>query len=208
MKKISLILLIISIGCTSQNNEEQDTYKILSLITNQLTKIEKRVPYPPRPITANGINVPLSNQDSINMERSHQKNLDKQYIIAIDSIQHPFSGNIIPALSETCQEFKVLYTIFLESEKKGMIDIKKIHLQRKDSLVYFKNEYDNKNRKDYEVINTRLVFSNIVFNSEKSRAIVRVDCLKSKLAGVGLIYFLEKINEKWQIVCEEGLYIS
>lgn len=190
------------ISCNAQNNDNQDKYRILSLITNHLTKIKKTVPYPPKPnnlYSEKVTNKSLSHQDSINMEKSHQKKIDKKYTIAIDLVQKPFVGNKKSILPDTCQEFSILYEAFLNSKKKEEIKIECIDLQRNDSLVYFKNEFSNNNIKDYISIDKRLNFS---------KAIIQVSYTTSKLDGISLIYFLEKIKGNWQIICEKGISIS
>ncbi len=208
MKRVSLILFIMSISCIAQTSDEQDKYRILSLITNQLTKIEIAVPYPPRPNNLYGkkvSNKPLSYQDSSKMEGIHQKKLDKKYIIAIDLFLKPFLGNLKQNLPDTCQEFNTLYHTFLGNKKREIINIEYIDLQRNDSLVCFKNEFESSSKKDYLFIDKRLTFSNIEFNTNYTKAIIQVSYTTSKLSGISLIYFLEKINEKWQIVCEKGI---
>ncbi len=142
------------------------------------------------------------------MEKSHQKKIDKKYTIAIDLVQKPFVGNKKSILPDTCQEFSILYEAFLNSKKKEEIKIECIDLQRNDSLVYFKNEFSNNKIKDYISIDKRLNFSNIEFDKNFSKAIIQVSYTTSKLDGILLIYFLEKIKGNWQIICEKGISIS
>ena len=139
------------------------------------------------------------------MEGSHQEKLEKKYIIAINPVQEPFFGNLKQVLPDTCQEFSTLYHSFLYSKKKEERNLKYIDLQRNDSLVYFKNEFEIKNRKDYVWFDKRLVFSNIELHKKFSKAIVQVSYATSKLAGISLIYFLKKRNKTWQIVCKKGI---
>jgi hypothetical protein len=199
-----------SFSCIAQTSDKQDKYKILSFITNQITKIETAVPYPPRPnnlYDKKEPNKPLSYQDSSKMEGIHQKKLDKKYIVAIDLVQEPYFGNSNQNPPDTCQEFSTLYHSFLDSKKKEEINLDYIDLQRNDSLVYFKSKFEIKNRKDYVFIDKRVIFSNIEFDKKFSRAILQVSYSTSKLSGISLIYFLEKTDKKWQIDCEKGISI-
>ena len=208
---LCIFLIVIVETISAQNNDKKDTYLILSLITNHLTKIKEAVPYPPKPInpiTGKASNGSLTHQDSITMERSHLRALNKQYIIAIDKVLRPVLIKRKPILPEKCKEFTAIYKSFLVGEKETTINLENIELYRKDSLVYFKKEFKNNNRKEFLFIDSRIVFSNIEFDKTFSKAIVQVSYNTSKLAGISIIYFLEKVDKKWQITCEEGLSIS
>jgi len=51
-------------------------------------------------------------------------------------------------------------------------------------------------------------FSNVIFNHDKSKAVVYSSNFSGMTSGFGSIYFLVKRETGWTIICEIGLWIA
>jgi len=225
LKYISFIVLItLFISCSDQNVHEKHKVEIITLLINKFSAIsEFPQKIPPRPLplykssklkiapnkkvdyeTAYG-----TLQDSIKAFNHHKKLVAKKQIIAIDSILDTPNYEV-KILNYSCKSFFKLYQEFIKNDKKGIIKLKKIKLKRvQDSIVSFNKEKFNIDKSQFHLdIDKGLSFSNIVFNSDFTRAIVEMHLGDSRLSGFGELFFLERKNNNWIIVCSKGLYTS
>jgi len=225
LKHISLIVLItLFSSCSDRNVEEKHKVEIITLLTNKFSAIsEFPQKIPPRSLPlyeSSKLKIkPIKEvdyetvygtlQDSINAFNYHKKQVAKTQIIAIDSILDTPNYEV-EILNSSCKSFFKLHQVFIKNDKKGIVKLKKIKLKRtQDSIVsYNKQKFDQDKSQFYLDIDIGLSFSNIVFNSDFTRAIVEMHIGDSRLSGFGEIFFLERKNDIWIIVCSKGLYTS
>lgn len=215
--KVSYFLIIIFFltfsSCKkmkTRNYEEENTYQIITFLTENAKDFLVMPPVlsiPPLP-NAKSYNVrTMTCQDSVRGYEYHYKQLTKKKTIAIiDSLfslkkTHSFRGECDMVDHKLLKKFNSLKT-------RKKIDISKITVYDKDTLIQYKKEFRKLSSKGFDKMDLLLSFSRIAFNDNFDKAIVFVGMSKGSLDGVSILVYLEKENYHWKIKCEKVLSIS
>jgi len=220
-----VVLVTIFSSCSHRNVHEKHKVKIITLLINKfsaVSELPQKIPPRPLPLYDSSNKLQIKQVEQIVHETAygtlqdsleaikHQKNLvAKTQIITVDSILITPSYEL-KNLGSSCKPFFELYQEFIKNNKKGVFKLTNIKLNRKqDRIVSFNKEEFNQDKSrfylDHDII---FSFSNIDFNRDFTRAIVEMYMGDSRLSGFGEVFFLERINKKWVIVCSQGLFIS
>lgn len=227
LTKISTLFIssafLIAISCSKSENEEfKNTYLIISKLTKKLS-VPLKLPPPVHPDTFSIEEVSKeyeirgnwkTKKDSVEYFKSFEKELtkrneeleNKRQIIAFYPYLHPID---VPTSLSNCndKDYKELYRVATKNTDSTKLDINKIVINRNDSLVYLTELYGH-NSRDHFKLQIVLSFSTVTFNEDFTKAVIMASVSHAKLNGIAVLYFLEKKNNKWTIVCEEGLSIS
>ncbi len=194
----------------TRNYEEENTYQIITFLTEDAKDFLVMPPVlyiPPLP-NAKDYNVrTMTCQDSVRGYEYHYKQLTKKKTIAIiDSLfslkkTHSFRGECDLVDNQLLKEFNNLRV----SKK---LDISKVTVYDKDTLIQYKEEFRKLPWKGFDKMDLLLSFSRIAFNDSFDKAIVTVGMSKGSLDGVSILVYLEKENYHWRIKCKKVLSIS
>lgn len=194
----------------TRNYEEENTYQIITFLTEDAKDFLVMPPVlsiPPLPNAKNDNVRTTTCQDSVRGYEYHYKQLTKKKTIAIiDSLfslkkTHSFRGECDLVDNQLLKEFNNLRV----SKK---LDISKVTVYDKDTLIQYKEEFRKLPWKGFDKMDLLLSFSRIAFNDSFDKAIVTVGMSKGSLDGVSILVFLEKENYHWRIKCEKVLSIS
>lgn len=194
----------------TRNYEEENTYQIITFLTEDAKDFLVMPPIlsiPPLPNTKNYNARTMTCQDSVRGYEYHYKQLTKKKTIAIiDSLfslkkTHSFRGECDLVDHKLLKKFNSLKT----SKK---IDISKVAVYDKDTLIQYKEEFRKLPWKGFDKMDLLLRFSRIAFNDSFDKAIITVGMSKGSLDGVSILVYLEKENYHWKIKCEKVLSIS
>ncbi|XRE44004.1 hypothetical protein ACIVBQ_002208 [Tenacibaculum discolor] len=194
----------------TRNYEEENTYQIITFLTEDAKDFLVMPPIlsiPPLPNTKNYNARTMTCQDSVRGYEYHYKQLTKKKTIAIiDSLfslkkTHSFRGECDLVDNQLLKEFNNLRV----SKK---LDISKITVYDKDTLIQYKEEFRKLPWKGFDKMDLLLSFSRIAFNDSFDKAIVTVGMSKGSLDGVSILVYLEKENYHWKIKCKKVLSIS
>lgn len=190
----------------NDNREIENTYSIINKIINENLNIKKEINFNPPPIADySGKSHKLTVSDSLKLyENFYNQTIKKKLIAVYPNMFLP--KNIVNF--EECTIDRKFELSFYNLKKGKSIDLKKINLFRNDSLVYYSNNYKNKNTRGFDEIDICYNFSRIKFNKKFDKAIIIVGLSFSKLDGFSTLYYLEKKGIKWYIKCSKGLSIS
>ncbi|AOW20537.1 hypothetical protein [Urechidicola croceus] len=198
------VLLTISLffSCKKKENiEEKHTYEIISLIYNNSSS--PMMP-PPAPLPSEGL---ITKEDSIYFQNYRKQLIEKKQIIAIEpKLEKPRNKKV--KVHTDCKDYENLLLKYYLIDKESPIEISKIVKVRKDSILYFKEEMINRDRKEFENFDILLSFSQIAFNKEYDKAIIATSRSTSRVAGGGSLVFLEHKDGHWSIKCLKRLWIS
>lgn len=194
----------------TRNYEEENTYQIITFLTEDAKDFLVMPPVlyiPPLP-NAKDYNVrTMTCQDSVRGYEYHYKQLTKKKTIAIiDSLfslkkTHSFRDECDLVDNQLLKEFNNLRV----SKK---LDISKVTVYDKDTLIQYKEEFRKLPWKGFDKMDLLLSFSRIAFNDSFDKAIVTVGMSKGSLDGVSILVYLEKENYHWRIKCKKVLSIS
>ena len=203
-----LLLFVILLSCNIDNRKEEDNrYKIISMLFDKLAQPIDLVFPPPPP---DSLNYVFKSKDSIRIDsiikRVKSERENKKFIVAV----HPLFNSYVNGSrkGKDCFGFDETINKLMTVKDSLSVDINKIITKRKDSIIYFKEELILKGKKDYETFDVLISFSHIIFNKTYTKAIITGSVSTSRLAGTTILYFLEKIDNKWTIKCQETLSIS
>ncbi|CAM1356682.1 conserved hypothetical protein [Tenacibaculum ascidiaceicola] len=194
----------------TRNYEEENTYQIITFLTEDAKDFLVMPPVlsiPPLPNAKNYNVRTMTCQDSVRGYEYHYKQLTKKKTIAIiDSLfslkkTHSFRGECDLVDNQLLKEFNNLRV----SKK---LDISKVTVYDKDTLIQYKEEFRKLPWKGFDKMDLLLSFSRIAFNDNFDKAIVTVGMSKGSLDGVSILVYLEKENYHWTIKCEKVLSIS
>jgi len=204
-----LLLFVILLSCNIDNREEESNrYEVISILFDKLTQpIDLVFPPPPPP---DSLNYVFKLKDSIRIDSIIKKvkaeRENKKFIVAV----HPLFNSYVNGSrkGKDCFGFDETINKLMTIKDSLNVDINKIITKRKDSIIYFKEELILKGRKDYETFDILISFSHVSFNEDYTKAVMVGSVSTSRLAGTTILYFLEKIDNKWIIKCQETLSIS
>ncbi len=207
-------LLLGSYDPMAQSTSKEDVYDIVSYLYD--LKVKPLPPAPPPQGTAYFDKysrkwVFYHARDSIKYWKAVERNLVKDDGMVV-AIAPEF---IDPGLEDfsyqgTEKRFKVLVDS-LKAQAGGeafSIDSLKAKSGRKDSIVFFSDEYLIKGRATYKIVNRVVSFSRPVLNNDRTHAVVTMSLYLSKLAGGYVIYFLRKEGDQWIIADSRLIHIS
>lgn len=208
---ILTIFLLLFSSCKkmkTRNYEEENTYQIITFLTEDAKDFLVMPPVlsiPPLPNAKNDNVRTMTCQDSVRGYEYHYKQLTKKKTIAIIdslfSLKHSFRGECDLVDNQLLKEFNNLRV----SKK---LDISKVTVYDKDTLIQYKEEFRKLPWKGFDKIDLLLSFSRIAFNDSFDKAIVTVGMSKGSLDGVSILVYLEKENYHWRIKCKKVLSIS
>lgn len=216
MKTTSILTVIFLLTFSSckkmktRNYEEENTYQIITFLTEDAKDFLVMPPVlsiPPLPNAKNYNVRTMTCQDSVRGYEYHYKQLTKKKTIAIiDSLfslkkTHSFRGECDLVDNQLLKEFNNLRV----SKK---LDISKVTVYDKDTLIQYKEEFRKLPWKGFDKMDLLLSFSRIAFNDSFDKAIVTVGMSKGSLDGVSILVYLEKENYHWRIKCKKVLSIS
>lgn len=210
MKIISFFLVIILLfSCEKvENQKENNTYQVVSLLYQQFAKPIELVFPPPPP---DSLNYVFSSKDSVRIDSIH-KNIEKvrgntKFVVAIYPYFFSYNPlNIEPI--DNCSNFNTILKNLIETKDSLKIDIHKILAKNNDSIIFYSKELSKDRRKDFYNFDMQISFSNLSFNSDYTKSVVVGTFRHSRLSGESVLFFLEKIGNKWMIKCQETLSIS
>jgi len=187
--------------------EKENTYQVLSLLINEYTSNSKKIIFNiPPPPNGTKLKQKLSIKDSLLLYKQFYEETIKQKVIALKpkmfgiDKKHPFK--------EVCNINQKFLNSFFNLKDSKKINLNKINLNKKDSLIYYSDSYKKMRTKGFDKIDICLNFSRINFDRDYKEAIVIVGLSYGKLDGFSAIYFLEKKKGNWYIKCEKELSIS
>lgn len=206
--KVILILFSLSFftSCNEHNNSDEDktenTYEIINLISRGIK--EQSIIHPSFPPPPGKEIYTYSQRDSLKKYKYFYEQYSKKKTIAFVKNMYVFPEQKPSLLFNECGIGEELISRIQLIEKEEKLDINKIFLSEKDSLIY-----DNKNQKNrLEGIDFSLEFSRIVFNEKLNKVILIVSVHYEKLNSLSFFYYLEKKNFSWKVECEKVLSFS
>jgi len=210
MKYIYYLLLATIIGCNSNLDiKKENTFQIMHSVFARIQELtEPQLGFPPPPVDENGNEIYVtSRKDSLKICEIYYKLKKTKKIFAVHSKFTPsMSENI--SVFKNCASFEELSIKLRKSNDSTSIDLSKITINKKDSLVYYKNTFLTKGTRDFKHVDFVVSLSPLVFNSNYTKAMIVVGVHTSSLAGATQIFCLEKKNYVWQVICIKELSIS
>jgi hypothetical protein len=217
-----IILAFLFFSCKKENiisNEEENTYKVLSVLYNDLTRQEiiySAFPAPPPN--------PNISWDSINKNMELDRKIEKDTLKIIDDLIKK-NGRLIVAINSTLfvpytddfknehfkdylDNYRELFYSFKKIKDSLLIDVSKIPINKYSYILPYQEYYSKMPKRGYDKYDINLNFSRIAFNKKNNKAIVIMGVGFGKLNGFSAMYFLEKTKGKWFIKQEKGLSIS
>lgn len=194
----------------TRNYEEENTYQIISFLTDDAKSflvIPPVLSIPPLPNAKNYDVRAMTCRDSVKAYKYHYKQLTKKRTIAItDSLldikeNYSFRGKCDSVDNQLLKKFNNL-----RASKK--LDISRVTVYDKDTLIQYKKEFRKLRSKGFDKMDLLLSFSRIAFNDNFDKAIVFVGTSKGSLDGISILVYLEKENYHWKIKCEKTLSVS
>ncbi len=216
---ISAFIFFILIGCDNTNRFENEKYQIYNIVFDKSVgkpskwrkKAKGSLLWLSRPIKTRADS--LKNTELLRWIDSTSKVIDTAnlYVLLEDTVilkmgselsfKMIFQNNKL--LKEDTTFVSILKSLFRKSNKIEVIHKSKIRPSENykivDKLCKTQNEF-----KEVGIVS----FSRISFNNSKDKACVYVSLVCGQLCGDGKVYFLEKKEEKWNILDYVGLWIS
>ncbi len=204
------LVIILLFSCVEKGNQEEDnTYQVVSLLYQEYAKPLKSVFPPPPP---DSLNYVLSSKDSAQIDSVHREikkeRSNKRFIVAIYPYFFSYNNPHNDEFLDSCYDFNTVLKNLVENKDSLKVDINKIVSKKNDSIILYSKELSKDRRKDFYNFDMLVSFSNISFNSNYTKAIVVGAYSHSRLAGASILFFLEKIEGQWIIKCKKGLSIS
>ena len=187
--------------------EKENTYQVLSLLINEYTANSKKIIFNiPPPPNGTRLKQKLSIKDSLLLYKQFYKETIKQKVIALNPKMFGIDEQY--HFKEDCNINQKLLQSFFNLKESKKINLNKIRLNKKDSLIYYTDNHKKMWAKGFNEIDICLNFSRIKFDKSYKHAILILGVSYDKLDGFSTIYFLEKKKEKWVVKCEKSLSIS
>ncbi len=203
MRTLLFVLILAIISCIDKKGKEfNGKNDIINVIYKELRKDNyKNIKIPPPP---NGQESVGSFDDTI--VGKNLLNINKQSKKSLVAI-FPELREIKYKMNENGCAKKININS-LNKVKGGKLKIDQILAKENDSIIFFNKDLYEKNSKDFYKFDVLIGFSSIMYNSTQTKAAIIGSINFSKLSGVSTIYFLEKTNDTWKIICKEGIAIS
>ncbi|RPD91182.1 hypothetical protein EGM88_15090, partial [Aureibaculum marinum] len=150
---IFILLIIVLVSSCSKDNskiEENNNYKIISLIYDDLAKPIEPVFPPPPP---DSLNYAFTSKDSTRIDSLINKINDerskRRFIVAIDSLLKPYSNVSLNNIDKNCSDYTNILSKLQQQKDTLKLDISSIENSRNDSTIYFKKELLTEDSKDF-----------------------------------------------------------
>jgi hypothetical protein len=213
LKKLRILIvlcLFIMFSCSKKEDiKEKCTYEIISLLFDRLT-INDFTAFPPTKFMREDTKIKnnvFSKEDSLRIIKFNEEWISKKRTIAI--IPKFYEPTLEKFNVEfKCENYKVLLEKFISLNEEKQLVLSKINTNRKDSIIYFNNDMIQEDSKSYKGVNVLVGFSQISFDKDYNRAIISAYSYTSRIVGGSYIYFLERKEGEWIIICSETLSIS
>lgn len=217
-----IILAFLFFSCKKENiisNEEENTYKVLSVLYDDLTRQEIIYSaFPAQPPN------PSISWDSIKKNMELDRKIAKDTVKIIENLIKK-NGRLIVAINpklfipytndfkdeyfkEYLDNYSEIFYSFKEIKDTLPIDVSKIPINKYSYILPYQEYYSKMPKRGYDKYDIILNFSRIAFNKKNTKAIVIMGVGIGKLNGFSAMYFLEKTKGKWYIKFEKGLTIS
>ncbi|WP_298546155.1 hypothetical protein [uncultured Aquimarina sp.] len=193
MKKISLILMFCIAFSCNEFQENENTYKIISLITQ---KFGRAMPPPPPP----GKTYTLTKSQKDSISKLKQK-------IAIYPIRKRTKGLSEREVLKTKPYYSLIKS--LDRLDNDEIDISLINNKINHELILLDTiKYKANRHYISKKFDRMLHFSPIAFDKEFTKAVTVFGNILGYLNGSSILLYLEKENDQWVIKDSEFLEIS
>ena len=204
LKKLNILLILFLLNscCQNKNNtEEENTYQIVTLLVNGYKKYIVLSPSFPPPLLSK-----MKIQDSLLIYKYFiQQSLKKKTIALTNKM---FAIKETHSFRDKCEIDKEIVEKLNTLTKSKSLNIEKVTLYGKDTLIQYKEEFKKSSWKGFYKMDLLLSFSRISFNKQFNKAIMIVGATKGHLNGFSTLVYLEKENYVWKIKCQKGLSIS
>lgn len=205
-----LIISLIFLSCSTNNtssSDEEDIYRIISKLTSRVK--EQSLLYPTFPPPPSKAKYTFTTKDSLMRFKRFYEQYKGKKIIAFDQIMFNLPESIKIDLIDCQFDSKSFIRHSIRTKtKNGLIDVNKLFISNKDSLLIYGDSLKNKLDEGFHEIDFLLSFSEIMFNDDYDKAVLIVNVKFEKLDSFSTIIYLEKKHYHWKIVCEEVLNIS
>lgn len=228
MKLINVILFLCLVSCQNDKYQGNDKYQIINLLYKKYSRqkmeffvFPARTPPIPNKKTSQFIDYTRTFRDSIYADSVRNVLADKitkkdslkrikfylskkenQQIFAFDPKMKKYHNLTSIKLIKNIDGFKKLYDKFIISNNVDSIEILKISKNLNDSIISFREDFEKDSYSEFKQFNVLLSFSEIIFSDNCSKAIVIGTIGHSKTDFNSKIYFLKKVNKKWNIKYE------
>lgn len=211
IKNISTILISILIfGSCQEKMEITELESVASVVLNDLYKPLGSPPPYPKTFKIDSITNDFtvkgtwsSKKDSVTYFRELKKINEKS--ILKDTIFMKIDINYFhKEINNTeCVQHRVAFHKERVQSKKHIKIASLNNLENKNLIILPLSLKDQFNGYYPEVI-----FSNLYFNEKYNKSIIIGSISRGKLNSISIIFYLEKIDDQWEIICSEGLSIS
>ena len=224
MKNLIIIISCFTLFCSCRkkgfkNLEQENTYEVLSVLYNRISKDEIiSAAFPVQPPNPN------ISWDSIKKNMELDREIEKDTVRIIDDLIKK-NGRLIVAINSTLfvpytddfknehfkeylDNYSELFYSFKKIKDTLPIDVSKIPINKYSYILPYQEYYSKMPKRGYDKYDIIINFSRIAFNENNTKAIVIMGVGFGKLNGFSAMYFLENTKGKWFIKHEKGLTIS
>ncbi len=211
IRNISTILIsILMFGSCQVEIEKSELESVVSVVLNDLYKPVDPPP-PPYPNTfkidsiTNDYTVKgrwSSKKDSVKYFKELEKIGKKRNIKDSIFIKTDINYFNIEIKNNQCKQYRFAYHKENDQSKK-QIYIANLNIVDKNTIILplsLRNQF-----KGYYPI---LEFSNVYFNKKGNKSIIMGSLSRGKLNSISILFYLEKIDGAWKIICKDGIAIS
>nr|WP_143404135.1 hypothetical protein [Gaetbulibacter sp. 4G1] len=193
-KRMFLTLLVLLYSCNTQKTNEVESYELISILIDRHV-----IPIPEPPPVSLSEDEFNKRLDSIKKRMSIKPYTNKEFIVYLKPISK--IGEIDNTVNDSTEVYSLSNKVYSSIK---LIDTSKITV-KKNIKFYNKKPLYTDDFKDIDIV---LSFSEILFNSEYDKAILKLGVSRGKLSGFNSLLICEKINGKWVIISSKLLSIS
>ncbi len=184
-----VVLLFIILSCNKETSVDRDTHAIMSLLLGNLSPAPP--PAPPAPGTYKKDTIAFNRYvDSVSKLEVHIGIL--KYCAPIDVVARPTKEKLPKEYRLLADKLESLDACLDISKQ---LDVSKLPDNQKIQWI------DNLYRGMFEDLNIDfyIAFSDVIFNTDKDKAIVYMSKNRHPMSGSISLILLEKINKKWKV---------
>ncbi len=211
IRNISTILIVILIlGSCYEKSERKELESVVSVVLNDLYKPLGTPPPYPKTFKIDSITNDFtvkgtwsSKKDSVTYFRELEKINEKSIIK--DTIFMKININYFHKEIKNTQCMQHMFAFHKERvQSKKHIKIASLNNLENKNLIILPLSLKNQFNGYYPEV----IFSNLYFNEKYNKSIIIGSISRGKLNSISIIFYLEKIDDQWEIICREGLSIS
>ncbi|MDN3491607.1 hypothetical protein [Winogradskyella bathintestinalis] len=194
IRSLFLLCFVILFRCNKQDTTEVEAYKLISILINEYV-----VPIPTPPPSSLGKLEINQRLDSINDLYAKGYNSDKEFTVYLKPLSE--IGKINKKIIDNYPFINLSNKIYSRIK---FINLTKIESRESINLFEIKsNTLDN-----FENVDIVLSFSEILFNPNYDKAILKLGVSRGKLNGFSSLIICEKKNGVWEVIDSKLLNIS